>query len=873
MSKRVTIGFALLSVILVSGYLLADWYRETPDRVTSTFVGRDSCIDCHQTQTALFTGSDHDLAMDLATDETVLADFNNQTIEHFGITSRVFRDGDRFMINTEGLDGTMQDFEVKYVFGVRPLQQFMVEIDRPADAKENEIGRVQVLRVSWDTNKKCWFYLSPPDVNEKLDPNDPLHWTGITQNWNASCATCHSTDLKKNFNPHSNQYHTTFSEIDVSCEACHGPGSYHVELANRKSLFWDRKHGYGLAKLKTESNRPQIETCAPCHSRRTIVAEGFQPGCNFDDYFATQLVMDPIYHADGQIRDEDYVYGSFIQSKMYHNGIRCTDCHDPHSTKVKFDNNTLCTSCHQHDAGKYDSPNHHHHEPGTPGASCVECHMPATTYMMVDSRRDHSLRVPRPDMSVSLGTPNACTQCHIDQKKLVDRKSSKPLTQYLDWIIAAEEGDEVVAAELKRVDQLMKEATEKWYPAGQSPDQTKYYEQIATGLSTQKEAVPALLKMSADLRVPALLRASALSGLGDDASPESLEVSFKALGDPDAKVVAAALLRLDSEISRIAQRHRYSPSQDAASKEMKPIVEAIAELFDHASARVRVEAARVFVSVDAQSRTSFTDPDQRDKFEKALAELKQSLYIENDRAAYHMMLGGLHEMLGDLERAKDDYRAAISVESNLAGPRSNLAHLLDVDAQRLEQQMRQTRPSGQMQASDLKKMRAEINRLGEQMMKIAGQAAKLRGEEHQLLGVDVERSQGLQNTHGLHYRYAMSCFIQQDRAGTERHLLEAYRQQPEMPIYLMGLAVYYVDVENGTEALKYINSLLKIDPRNSGYQSLFEKATELAKAADRNAVPQGDPSVPNSSKEQPPAAKQSPRESGNLNPDSAAKGN
>ena len=197
MDKRVVIGIGLLVLILACGYVLADRYQESPEEMTASYVGRDSCVDCHQGEAELFHGSDHDLAMDLATDETVLADFDDQTIEHYGIESRMFRDGKRFMINTEGPDGEMQDFEVKYVFGVRPLQQYMVEIERPEDAQPHEIGKVQVLRVSWDTNKKEWFFLRPPDVDEKIQPDDPLHWTGITQNWNASCAACHSTDLKR----------------------------------------------------------------------------------------------------------------------------------------------------------------------------------------------------------------------------------------------------------------------------------------------------------------------------------------------------------------------------------------------------------------------------------------------------------------------------------------------------------------------------------------------------------------------------------------------------------------------------------------------------------------------------------------------------
>lgn len=810
----------ILVPIVFGGLILADWYRATPDDLVSHYVGRDSCIDCHQTQVELFHGSDHDLAMDLATEEFVLADFNDQTLEHHGVTSRMFRDGSKYMVNTEGPDGQMQDFEVKYVFGVRPLQQYMVEIDRPADAKENEIGRVQVLRISWDTIRKKWFFLDPPDVAEKLEPDDPLHWTGITQNWNASCASCHSTDLKKNFSTLAGDYHTTFSEIDVSCEACHGPGSYHVELANRKSMFWDRKHGYGLAKLKSESNIPEIETCAPCHSRRSIVSEGFKPGCNFDDYFATQLIADPIYHVDGQIRDEDYVYGSFIQSKMYHNGIRCSDCHDPHSTKIKFDNNTLCTSCHQHPAGKYDSPSHHHHQPGTPGASCVECHMPATTYMMVDSRRDHSFRVPRPDLSVSFGTPNACTACHIDSKKLAGRESDKPLSQYLDWIIAAEQGDATVKAELERIDQAMLEATNKWYPADQSPEKSRYYEQIARGLSGADDSVPTLLELASDLRVPAILRASALSELASDFSSESLAVATDALDDPNPKVVTAALLRIDGEINRMQDRQRYLSPSGRTETEIRPVAESVVELITHPSKRIRIEAARVLVSLDPQLRLAFTDTEQRVGFEKALEELKQSLYIENDRATYHMVLGGLHEVLGDFDRAKDDYRSAISVEPNLSGPRSNLAALLEADVNRIRQQMQQAQTGGGINAGQLKQLFAQAQNIGVK-------SAKLRFKEHALLAKDIQRSVGLTDTHGLHYRFAMSSYLQQDLKSTEKHLLEAHRQQPEAPVYLMGLATYYIQFGDAEKALKYIGPLIKLDPRHPGYNSLLKKAKSM----------------------------------------------
>lgn len=824
MKKLTVVGLILVAAVSCAIALAADYYRSSPDEIEARYVGRASCVQCHQSQMTAFEGSDHDLAMDLATDSTVLANFDNQSIEHYGITSRMFRDGKKFMVHTDGPDGQMRDYEVKYVFGVRPLQQYMVELERPANAKANEIGRVQVLRMSWDTEKKSWFYLMPPDVDEAIEPSDPLHWTGITQNWNASCASCHSTDVHKNFTASIGEYHTTFSEIDVSCEACHGPASYHLELANRKSLFWDRNHGYGLAKLKGESNVAQVTACAPCHSRRSMMSETFQPGCNFDDYFATQLITSPIYHVDGQVRDEDYVYGSFIQSKMYHKGVKCTDCHDPHSAKVKFKDNTLCTSCHQnqHPAGKYDTPNHHHHAPGTPGSYCVDCHMPTTTYMMLDHRRDHSFRVPRPDLSLKFGTPNACTQCHLDESKVASRTTELPLHQYLDWIAAAEQGDEVVATELKRINETMQRAITDWYPEKPEIERTKYYEDLALGLSEKETSNDALMRLAVDAGVPAFIRASALAGLSPDDSEASFATATKALNDDDPKVVAAALLRIDAEIGRISGRIQYEQaSQGDIAQAFEPVAKVLAPLFSHPSKRVRTEAARVFVTLGPATRNQFTTPRERSDFNKAVEELELALLVENDRAASHMMLGGLQEMLGDMEKAKRAYRAAISAEKNVAGPRTNLAAVLDGEVNQLRNQMRAMQQGqGGVQAGQLKDVLTQI-----QTKQV--QIAQLRAEEHLLLENDIRRSEGLPDTHSLHYRFAMSAFLQRDIETAEKHLKLAFQQRPEEEAYQLGLATFYVQFNQPTEAMVYIDMLLKQSPNHQGYLNLKRSALQL----------------------------------------------
>ena len=793
--------FPIIVVLLcccIVGAILADYYRESPVVVTASLVGREQCASCHQPQAGAFHGSHHDKAMAIATKESVLGDFNDQTLEHHGVTSRMFRDGERFMINTEGPDGQMHDYEIKYTFGVEPLQQYMVEIQRPADAAKNEIGRVQVLRVSWDTAQKKWFYLTPPDVFEKIDPTDPLHWTGITQNWNTTCATCHSTGYHKNFDVATNSYHTTFSEIDVSCEACHGPASYHVELAERTSLFWDRKHGYGLTNLKTESNLAQINTCAPCHSRRGEVKEGFKPGCNFDEYFVLQTIDEPTYFVDGQIRDEDYVIGSFTQSKMFHNGVKCSDCHDMHSTKLIHSGNQVCTSCHQHSAGKYDTPNHHHHAVGTPGAQCVNCHMPHTTYMMIDDRRDHSFRVPDPALSIATGTPNACTGCHLDTTKLAGHKSKIPLLQYKDWVEAQKLGDEVVAAELSRVNDRMLLAIESWY-TDDSKDRTTYYRDLAKGLSVAygsgkeaKRAQSDLLTLARDDRTPNLIRASALAGINHpDVLAKAQSTAIDLLRDDDLKLVSSGLALLDRQMGFVLNDPRAS--REELPYIISPIVAPIVKQLDHSASRIRIQAARILVNLPPQLLGALTDARQRLSLQDALEESRVSLMLNNDQAMPHAMVADLNDRIGNFDQAERDYRNAIKIQPNVSGPRTNLTRLLAKRAER--------------------KTKAEQE-------EVLQEIKALRLEENKLLAVDVERAKDLQNTDGLHFSYAMSCYLLDDFEKAKKHIKIALDQQPESQQYLQAMTLLLEKMEESEAAIQYVDRLLKMDPSNRGYQQM-----------------------------------------------------
>lgn len=388
------------------------------------WVGRMKCASCHPAETELWVGSHHDLAMQPATPATVLGDFGGVTFDYAGTTTTFFQQDGKFLVRTDGPDGKLDDFEIAYTFGVEPLQQYLVAF---------EGGRYQALSIAWDSRPESegggrWFHLYP---DEGVDYRDPLHWTKRFHRWNVMCASCHSTRVRKNYDSASDRYHTEFFEIDVSCESCHGPGSRHVAWAEATDgdrggdagltvdlraddAEWVMDVESGLSEREPpRTEHVEVETCARCHSRRAQVHEDDPHGQTLLQDYRPALLTEPLYYPDGQIRDEVYVYGSFLQSKMYQKGVTCQDCHDPHGLHVRAEGNGVCASCHLPE--KFDTEAHHFHEPSTDGAFCVDCHMPQTTYMVVDPRRDHSFRVPRPDLTATLGAPNACNRCHAGE--------------------------------------------------------------------------------------------------------------------------------------------------------------------------------------------------------------------------------------------------------------------------------------------------------------------------------------------------------------------------------------------------------------------------------------------------------------------------
>jgi predicted CXXCH cytochrome family protein len=390
-------------------------------QLNDDFVGSEGCAQCHQAEYKQWQTSHHAKSMMLPTAANVLGNFDNIDVMFNGISSRFTRNEAGYFITTQNASNKTQTYKVEYTFGYTPLQQYLLD---------GGDGKLQAFDIAWDSRAETaggqrWFKLL---ANEDTSATSPFHWTKQVQNWNSRCAECHSTEVYKGYDPIDHTYDTRFSEVNVACESCHGAGKQHVGLVTagnykkagnsgfKTQLKQTRQFTFNnsspIAAPQGDISHGQINACGGCHSRRQVIGK-IDPAHEYDDQFALRLLNDPLYHADGQIQGEVFVLGSFLQSKMHQAGVTCTNCHNAHTGEVKAQDNQLCTQCHKVET--YDTQTHHQHQASSPGALCVNCHMPATTYMEVDDRRDHSFSIPRPQHSAALKTPNACNGCHKTQ--------------------------------------------------------------------------------------------------------------------------------------------------------------------------------------------------------------------------------------------------------------------------------------------------------------------------------------------------------------------------------------------------------------------------------------------------------------------------
>ncbi|TBR37514.1 hypothetical protein CBF23_014485 [Marinomonas agarivorans] len=376
----------------------------------------DNCQSCHTEASADWQQSHHAKSMAEANPDTVLGDFDNHQTTHFQQSVRFYTKDNQYKMDLHEA-GVTTTYTVAYVFGFTPLQQYLIE---------TESGQFQVFPFAWDTRPKKeggqkWY---ANNLAEDIQPNDRLHWLQPLQNWNGMCADCHSDGLVRNYSLEKHTFSSHYTNINVGCVSCHADmtDDHSDNHTKAKSLDskqakptdmsgWKRANNANIASWQGKPrDNSFMEQCYACHSLRSPLTDGFNPVQSYLDQFSPTFLEPNLYHADGQIKEEVYVFGSFKQSKMHQAGVNCLDCHDKHTMKVKTLENTLCLQC--HNPQRYQQESHFKHDLGSEGAQCINCHMPENRYMGVDDRRDHSFKIPRPHVSVDYQTPNACVQCH-----------------------------------------------------------------------------------------------------------------------------------------------------------------------------------------------------------------------------------------------------------------------------------------------------------------------------------------------------------------------------------------------------------------------------------------------------------------------------
>ena len=596
------------------------------------FVGSVACRDCHVPEYDNWEGSHHDLAMDVANENTVLGDFEDAEFTHLGVTSRFYRRDGRYFVFTNGPGGEMGEFEITHTFGWYPLQQYLIPFPG---------GRLQTLPIAWDSRDNHWFRVAG---EEPVDPDDWLYWTNAAQNWNGMCAQCHSTNLQKNYDIETDSYNTTWSDIDVGCEACHGPGSKHVEWAEMPDMARPAVDNFELLLRTSNITSPeQVELCAPCHSRRVTLGDDRHVNPNLHDNYLPSLLSEDLYFADGQILEEVYVYGSFTQSKMYRHDVRCSDCHEVHSIELVREGNELCLQCHR--KAQYDTTQHHFHkfegaegeairsadgeilfEVGT-GADCAQCHMPGRYYMGPDYRPDHSFRVPDPALAAEIGAPDACLRCHVDKDSA--------------W---------------------SQQTVVEWYGPGRAEH---YGSVIARGRRAEPGAGVELASLSTDTLYPVLVRATALS----------LLVAYP--GDETDQAIELALMDEEPRMRRTAVEMVQAPDARQLAKKL-----AVA-LYDPVRS-VRIEAARRL----SENLANQLDSAQRELYEQVLQEYEATMRYSGDFAFARHNLANLYSAQNRPQDATTQYEAAIRIDSQFYPAKVNLAMLYNQqgrndDAERL----------------------------------------------------------------------------------------------------------------------------------------------------------------------------------------------
>ena len=461
MRKYVLIVGGILVAIGVAALVLRKWPTEsatarkpTSETQETDYITSVNCKECHLSEFHSWHDSYHRTMTQRATVDTVIAPIDDITVHSRGRDYRFYKKGDQFRVQMvdpdweierlrKGLSITQTDNppvidrQIMMTTGSHHYQAYWIN-----GRLGNEFRQVpfvyHIATDQWVPREDAFLQRSSQEREFAL--------------WNNNCVLCHTVGGRPGFDVLKNTWQTSFVELGIACEACHGPGRKHAELHRSKTTASATnaqdldQHIVNPARLDKDR---AAAVCGQCHadfypkdsndSFKNGYADSFRPGRlleesrvimsyqearNFSDKREIGQGLDAgesLYWKDGAVRVGGREYNGLVESACFQKGeITCLSCHSMHNYQEPDDQlarnrngNDTCLECHTEYSDRISE--HTHHAPASSGSLCYNCHMPHTSYALFKAIRSHRIDSPNSQSFVQSGRPNACNLCHLDQ--------------------------------------------------------------------------------------------------------------------------------------------------------------------------------------------------------------------------------------------------------------------------------------------------------------------------------------------------------------------------------------------------------------------------------------------------------------------------
>ncbi len=428
--KLCVFKLCMFCIIAVSLSGVAYAKSQIADLKGATYVGAKKCRMCHEKIYEGWKTTYHPYKFQDLTPDAVVADFiNNNTLTAGDYTTKMSRKGDDFFITTMGPDNKEHQYKAEYLIGSVWKQRFVTKFPN---------GALHVLPVQWNVKTQEWV-----DYHglKKHKPGDGKYWSDTKRTYQFKCTGCHNTGSKFSYDKNTNTFGaTTWVDKGVACEACHGPGSKHIDASGEDLA----RTIVNPAKLYDPNRAAMI--CGQCHNRgssktklfdfqKTGYPHDYKPGGNLNFMYDEK----PGLHPDGTSKKHHQQYIDWKKSEHFTAGVQCWDCHYSHRKgssnrhQTKLPGSVMCKNCHV-DVVKQGVHGIHSTN------NCIGCHMaPAAKSATMGDIRAHSFKVVKPAETIKSGAkqPNACNLCHYhkddkpeDLQKVLDAIKKKGWDSY-----------------------------------------------------------------------------------------------------------------------------------------------------------------------------------------------------------------------------------------------------------------------------------------------------------------------------------------------------------------------------------------------------------------------------------------------------------